>query len=140
MGTLGEDIRRTDLADASTSELVQRLSEQISRLVRDELLLARLELTEKGRRVGIGAGMLGGGGLLAAYGVAAVLAGLILLLAMVMPDWLAAVIVGLVLLAAAGVLALQGRKKVTQGVPPVPEQTIESVKADIDEISTRVRR
>jgi uncharacterized membrane protein YqjE len=133
--------RRTDhLAGASTSELVQRLGEQVSRLVRDELRLARAELADKGRRAGIGAGLLGGGGLIALYGVAAVLAGVILLLAQVMWDWLAAVLVGVVLLAVAGVLALQGRSKVRQATPPLPEQAVDSVRADIDEISARARR
>jgi uncharacterized membrane protein YqjE len=133
--------RRTDeVTDASTSELVQRLGEQVSRLVREELRLARAELADKGKRAGIGAGLLGGGGLVALYGIAAVLAGLILLLAQVMWDWLAAVIVGVVLLAVAGVMALQGRTKVREATPPIPEQATDSVRADIDEISARARQ
>jgi uncharacterized membrane protein YqjE len=134
------DRRADHLAEASTSELVQRLGEQVSRLVRDELRLARVELTDKGKRAGIGAGLLGGGGLIALYGVAAVLAGVILLLAQVMWDWLAAVLVGVVLLAVAGIMALQGRNKVREATPPVPKEAVDSVKADIDEISARARR
>jgi uncharacterized membrane protein YqjE len=140
MSGMTGDRRADHLAGASTSELVQRLGEQVSRLVRDELRLARAELADKGRRAGIGAGLLGGGGLIALYGVAAVLAGVILLLAQVMWDWLAAVLVGVVLLAVAGVLALQGRSKVRQATPPLPEQAVDSVRADIDEISARARR
>lgn len=140
MGEMTGDRRADHLTGASTSELVQRLGEQVSRLVRDELRLARAELTDKGRRAGIGAGLLGGSGLIALYGVAAVLAGVILLLAQVMWDWLAAVLVGVVLLAVAGVLALQGRTKVREATPPVPKQAVDSVRADIDEISTRARR
>jgi hypothetical protein len=140
MGGLSGDRRVDHLAETPTSELVQRLGEQISRLVRAELRLARAELTDKGRRAGIGAGLLGGGGLVALYGVAAVVAGAILALAQVMWDWLAAVVVGVVLLAVAGVLAQQGRRKVRQATPPVPEQAIDSVQADIDEISARARR
>lgn len=136
----GENRRVDQSTDASTGELVQRLGEQVSRLVRDELRLAKVELADKGKRAGIGAGLVGGGGLVALYGIAAVLAGLVLLLAQVMPDWLAAVIVGVVLLAVAGVMALQGRAKVQEATPPIPEQATDSVRADIDEISARARR
>jgi hypothetical protein len=129
-----------DLAARSTSELVQQLGEQVSRLVKEELALARTELTQKGKRAGIGASLFGGGGLLALYGLAAVLAGLILLLAKVLPAWVAAVLVGLVLLAVAGGLALAGRSQVRQATPPVPEQATASVKADVDEITARARR
>jgi Putative Actinobacterial Holin-X, holin superfamily III len=131
-----EDNRR----DRSTGELVQQLSEQVSRLIRDELRLARLELSDKGKRAGIGAGLFGGGGLLGAYGVAAVIAAVALALALVLPAWAAALIVGAVLLAAAGLLALLGRNQVRRATPPVPQQTIESVKADVDVVKERASR
>lgn len=124
----------------STGELVGQLSEQVSRLVRDELRLARLELTEKGRHVGIGAGLFGGAGLVAFFGAAALLTAVILLLAEVLPPWAAAAVVALVLLIAAAVLSLAGKKQVSQGAPPTPEQTLRSVKADIDTVKERVRR
>ncbi len=126
--------------EASTGELVRQASEQISRLVRDELALARAEMTQKGKRAGVGAGLLGGGGLIALYGVAALLSAVVLALAEVMPGWLAALIVAVVLLAVAGVLALLGRGKVKQATPLAPEQTVHSVKADIDEVKERAKR
>lgn len=126
--------------ERSTGELVQQLSEQVSRLVREELRLAQLELAHKGKRAGIGAGLFGGGGLLAAYGVAAVIAGLTLLLALVLPAWAAALIAGGALLAVAGVLALLGRSQVRGATPPLPQETIGSVKADVDEVKERARR
>ena len=125
--------------DPSTGELVARLSEQVSRLVRTELRLAQLELADKGKRAGIGVALFGGGGLLALYGVGAIVAGLVLLLALALPAWAAALIVGGVLLAVAGVLALRGRTQVRQATPPVPKQALDSVKADVAVVKERAR-
>ncbi|HEX8628051.1 MAG TPA: phage holin family protein [Catenuloplanes sp.] len=126
-------------ADHSTSELVQRASEQISRLVRDELALARAELTEKGKHAGVGVGLFGGGGALALYGLGALIATFILLLALVMPAWVAALIVAVVLFIAAGVMALLGKKQVKQAVPPVPRAAADSVKADVGVVTAAVK-
>ncbi|MEJ3745872.1 phage holin family protein [Actinomycetes bacterium KLBMP 9797] len=126
--------------DASTGDLVRQTAEQISRLVRDELALARAEMTEKGKKAGLGAGLVGGSGLVAWYGVAALLTAVVLILAEVMPGWVAALIVAVILFAVAGVLALVGRKKLQQAAPPVPEDTMRSVKADIDEVKERAQR
>jgi hypothetical protein len=134
------DVRQVDPRAASTADLVRQAAEQISRLVRDELALARVEMTEKGKRAGMGAGLLGGGGLIALYGVAALVAALIMGLAQAMPAWLAALIVGVALLAAAGGLALVGRARVKQALPPIPEETVRSVKADIDEVREAAHR
>jgi hypothetical protein len=127
-------------ADTPTAELVRQTAEQISRLVRDELALARAEMTEKGKRAGLGAGLLGGGGLVALYGVAAVLAAIVLGLAEAMPAWLAALIVAVVLFAAAAILGIVGRRQVSEGIPPLPTETIRSVQADIDQVQERARR
>jgi uncharacterized membrane protein YqjE len=121
-------------ADQSTSELVQRASEQISRLVKDELALAKAELTEKGKHAGVGVGLFGGGGVLALYGVGVLIITFVLLLDLVLPAWAAALIVAVVLFAVAGVLALLGKKQVKQAVPPTPEAATESVKADVDAV------
>jgi hypothetical protein len=129
-----------DLRDRPVGELVQQMSEQMSRLVREELRLAQLELTQKGRRAGIGAGLLGGSGLLSLYGVAAIIAGVALLLALVVPAWAAALIVGGALLAVAGALALLGRRQVSKATPPAPKQAIDSVKADVEVVKERARR
>jgi Flp pilus assembly protein TadB len=128
-----------DSGDGSTAELVKQASEQISRLVRDELALARTEMAEKAKRAGTGAGLFGGAGVLALYGVAALLTTLIIALGLVMPLWLAALIVGVVLLAVAGVLALVGRGQVRRIGAPVPEQTVDSVKADVQAVSDAVK-
>lgn len=127
-------------AEPSTAELVQRASEQISRLVRDEFALARAELTEKGRHAGLGAGLFGGGGVLAVYGVGALIATLTLALALAMPAWLAALIVAAALLLVAGVLAMIGRREVRRAVPPAPKATVESVRADVDALADAVRQ
>ncbi|MBB2911502.1 putative membrane protein YqjE [Streptosporangium becharense] len=124
----------------STSELIRQLSEQVSRLVRDELQLARLELTEKGKHAGRGAGLFGGAGVVALLGAASLVAAVILLLARVMPAWAAAAVVGAALLIVAAGLGLMGRRQVAEAVPPTPERTIESVKHDIDAVREGVHR
>jgi uncharacterized membrane protein YqjE len=127
-------------ADQSTSELVQRASEQISRLVRDEIALAKAELAEKGKHAGIGIGLFGGGGVLAMYGVGALVATLIIVFHLFLPLWLAALIVTVALFALAGVLALIGKNQVSKAVPPEPSAAIQSVKADVDEVKHAVER
>jgi hypothetical protein len=123
----------------STGELVTRLSEQMSTLVRDELALARAEMTEKGKRAGTGAGLLGGGGVLALYGVAGLITTAILGLAEVWAPWLAALVVTVVVFAVAGVLALVGRAEVKRAAPPVPERAKENVQADVETVRNAVR-
>jgi uncharacterized membrane protein YqjE len=120
--------------DRSVGELVNQLSEQTSSLIRQELRLAQTELQEKGKRMGIGAGMFGGAGLVALYGVGALVAAAIIGIGTLLEPWIAAVVVGVVLLAVAGVLALTGRKQVERGTPPLPQQAIESAKRDVDEV------
>ncbi|MEV6928570.1 phage holin family protein [Dactylosporangium sp. NPDC051485] len=129
----------TPVHDRSTAELVRLASEQISTLVRDELKLAQLELTQKGKRAGVGVGMFGGAGMVALYGVGALLAAAIAGLATVMPVWLSALIIGVVLFAVAGLLAVLGRGQVRKAGSPVPEETVARVKADIDTITTSAK-
>lgn len=131
---------RGDAGDLPVSELIKRASEQTSRLVREELRLAQLEMQQKAKHAGIGAGMLGGAGLVALFGVAVLISTVILLLATVMDAWLAALIVAVVLLATAGAMALAGKKEVAEAAPPKPERAIDSVHDDIDEIKTRSAR
>jgi membrane protein len=120
--------------DQSVGELVQQLSQQTAALVRQEMRLATVELQQKGKKAGIGAGMFGGAGVVALYGVGALIAAAILGIATFLEPWIAAVIVGVVLLAVAGILALTGKKQVEQAGPPVPEQAMESAKRDVDEV------
>jgi uncharacterized membrane protein YqjE len=120
--------------EASTSELVTRLTQQSTELIRNELRLAQVEMTEKAKHAGVGAGLFGGAGLVALYGVGALIATIILALALLMPAWLAALIVTVVLFAIAGVVALMGKKQVSQATPAAPQHTIDSVKQDVDTI------
>lgn len=123
--------RGDSASEATVAELVKQLSEQTSRLARQEVELAKAELAEKGKRAGIGAGMFGGAGIVTFYMVGALVAAAILGLATAVTAWLAALVVTAVLAAIAGLLALQGRTKVQQATPPVPEQATESVKEDV---------
>lgn len=123
-----------------THKLVNDLSEQVSRLVKDELRLAKLELTAKGKRAGLGAGLAGMAGVIAFLGGATLVAALVLLLALVMPAWLAAAIVAVLLFVAAALLGLVGKKKVQQASPPMPAETMASVRADFDAVKEGARR
>src|SRR5579884_2929258 len=126
-------------SDASIADLVKQLSEQTSRLARQEVELAKAELAIKGKRAGLGAGMFGGAGMLGFYLVGALVAAAILGLATAVAAWLAALIVAAVLGVIAGLLALQGKNKVQQATPPVPERATESVKEDIEWAKTRAQ-
>jgi uncharacterized membrane protein YqjE len=125
--------------DRPVGDLMSELASQTSTLVKQELALARAELVEKGRTAGIGAGMIGGGGALALLAVGALTAAVILLLDKVMAAWLAALVVAVVYAAVAAVLALRGRQEIQESTPPVPEQTIETVKEDVAWAKTRAR-
>ena len=125
--------------EPSTGELVRQLSEQVSVLVRDELKLARLEMTRKGKQAGLGAGMLGAGGLIALYAVACLLACVVIALSGAVTAWLAALIVGVVLLGVSAAAALLGKGRLQKAAPPVPDQAVGSLKADVEEIKQRAR-
>ncbi|HEY8300553.1 MAG TPA: phage holin family protein [Jatrophihabitans sp.] len=127
----------TGQQNPSTGDLVSQLSEQTSRLIRDELRLAQLELTAKGKRAGAGVGLFGGAGLFAFYGVACVITAVILALAGPLPDWLAALIVGAALLIVAGIAALVGKREVASATPPVPEEAIAGLKQDAQTLNPR---
>jgi len=129
-----------DLGDVPTGELVRRLSAQLSELFRRELELARTELTAKGKRAGAGAGLAGTGGVVALYGVGALVAAAVAGLATVVPVWLSALIVGVVLLLVAGVLALVGRSRLQKATPPVPEQAVRGVQEDVSAVRNAVHR
>jgi uncharacterized membrane protein YqjE len=133
-------MRTEELSDRRIGELVQQLSQQTATLVRQEMRLAQVELQEKGKRAGIGAGMFGGAGLVALYGAGALIAAVILLLATAIEPWLAALVVSVVLLAAAGVLALLGRKQVDRATPPKPKEAMESVQRDVQHVKERAGR
>jgi uncharacterized membrane protein YqjE len=125
---------------ASAGELVSRLSTQLTTLVRDEMRLAQAEVKEKGKKAGLGAGLFGGAGVVALYGVGALVACAIIALAHAVDDWLAALIVGVVLLIVAGVLALVGKKEVSAAGSPVPQEAVAGIKQDVATVKQSVKR
>lgn len=118
----------------STAQLVSQLTADSSRLVRDEIALAKVEVAERAKHVGVGAGLFGAAGVLAWFGFGTLIAAGVLALALVIDAWAAALIVAMLLFAAAGVAALIGKKNVSEGSPPIPETAIQSVKDDIAEV------
>jgi uncharacterized membrane protein YqjE len=126
-GTTGHTVHD----DPTLGALVHDLTEQVPQLIRSEIRLAQAEMTEKGKRAGLGIGMFSGAGLLSFLGLCCVIATAILALAHALPDWLSALVVAVVLFAVAGVMALVGKKEVQQATPPAPEHAIEGVKEDI---------
>ena len=126
--------------ECSTGDLVKMLSEQVSVLAHDEFKLAQLEMTRKGKQAGVGAGMLGGGGLIALYGVGCLIACAIIAISGVISAWLAALIVGAALLAVAAVLALLGKGRLQKSAPPIPGQAVASIKTDVNMVKERARR
>ncbi len=133
------DEQRTQLEDRPIGDLVRQLSDQTTTLVRQEIELAKAEMTAKGKQVGMGAGAFGGAGVFGLYAVGAITACLILALSTAVAGWLAALIVGIVYAAIAGVLALIGKKKTQAGAPPVPERAISSTKEDVEWAKTRAK-
>ena len=125
-----------DLRDRSIGELLKQLSTETSTLVRQEMQLARAELSEQGKKAGIGAGLFGGAGVMGLCALGAFTAFAILLLDTAMDAWLAALIVTVVEAAIAGVLALQGKNRIKEATPPAP-QTVETVKEDVEWAKTR---
>jgi uncharacterized membrane protein YqjE len=131
--------RENELRDRPTGELLRDLSDHTTTLVKQEVELAKAELQEKGKQAGLGAGMFGGAGLFGLGAFAALTACLIAALDQVMEIWLAALVVAVAYAVIAAVLAMTGKQKVKQAVPPVPEQAKDSVKEDIEWAKTQAR-
>ncbi|MGH3941519.1 MAG: phage holin family protein [Pseudonocardiaceae bacterium] len=129
-----------DMRERSVGDLVSQLSEQVSHLIRDELRLAQVELEQKGKRAGIGAGLTGAAAVLSLLGVAALSAAAIAALALVLAVWAAALIVGGALLLLGGLLALVALSQVKHATPPMPEEAIASTKRDIEIIKESAHR
>jgi hypothetical protein len=136
---MADDRMQDELRDRPIGELLKQLSRETTTLVRQELDLATAEMAQKGKRAGVGAGMFGGAGASALLGLGALSGAAIAALDAAMPLWLAALIVAVIWLAVAGALALTGKGKVQQATPPVPEQTHESVKEDVEWAKTHAR-
>ena len=129
-----------DPGNQSVAELIKQVSEESSRLLRGELKLAQAEMTQKAKTAGVGVGAFGAAAVLGWFALGCFLATAILALALVLPAWLAALIVAVVVAIAAGIAALVGKRKVAEAGPPVPTDTVESVKKDVEEIKESARR
>ena len=127
------------LHDQPITALVKQITDQTTHLVRAEVELAKAELAQKGKKAGAGAGMFGGAGLLALFGLGALVAAAIAGLATAMATWLAALIVAIVLFAVAGVVALMGKKSVQSATPLAPEAAIETTRTDVEVTKARVK-
>jgi uncharacterized membrane protein YqjE len=132
-------LRGSPPSAASTADLMSQAAAQVSTLVRDELALAKLELTEKGKRAGLGGGLFGGAAVLGLYGLGLLLALAVVLLDLVWPLWLAVLVVMVVVFAAAGVAALVGKQKLKAATPPVPTDAIAGTQADVQTVKQAVR-
>lgn len=126
------------LREQPMGELFKQLSDDLSTLVRQELKLAQAEMTEKGKRAGLGAGLFGGAGIIGLLALGTLTACIVAALSTGMDVWLAALIVTAVYGALAGALALVGKKRVSESTPAVPEQTVESVKEDVQWAKTQL--
>ncbi|MGW3288427.1 phage holin family protein [Streptomyces sp. NPDC001002] len=127
-------------AQEPVGDLVQRASQQLSQLVRDEMRLAQAEVVQKGKRFGKGGGLFGGAGLLGVLTLQALVVTVIAALSLVMDVWAAALIVTAALGAVAALMAALGKQQISRATPPTPEQTIDSVKADVAEIKEKAHR
>ena len=125
--------------ERSVKELIEGLSEQTQALARKEVELAKAEVTEKGKRLGMGAGAFGAAGIIGLFAFGALTAALVLLLATAVDAWSAALIVAAVYAAIAGIAALVGRGQVQRGTPPVPEMAIDSTKEDVETMKRSAR-
>ena len=125
-----------DLRERSIGDLLKQLSQETATLVRKEVELAKAEVSEKGKKAGLGAGMFGGAGVAGLLALGSLTACLIALLATAMEVWIAALIVTVLWAAVAGVLALLGRNKVQEATPPI-EQTVDSIKEDVQWAKTQ---
>ncbi|MET7370832.1 phage holin family protein [Streptomyces sp. NPDC005566] len=124
----------------SVGDLVSQASQQISELVREEMQLARAEMAQKGKRFGVGGGLFGGAGLVGILAAQALVGAVIAALALLLPVWASALIIAALLAAVAAGMATAGKKQITKAGSPTPEQTIDSVKADVAEIKEAAHR
>lgn len=122
-----------ELEGLSTPQLMSRLSEQTSELFSAELRLAKAEIQQSVKHAGIGVGLFGGAGTLVWFALGTLVAAAVLALDLVLPAWAAALVVAGLLLAAAAVLGLVGKKQVDQATPPV-SATQTNVQRDVETV------
>jgi hypothetical protein len=138
MASYQEPPSADDLRERPLPELLKQLSQETTQLLRQEIELAKAEVSEKGRKAGAGAGLFGGAGAVGLLAAGALTACFIIALSEVMHPALAALLVAVVYGAIAAVLAIQGRQKVKEAAPPVPRQTVETVKEDVQWAKTQM--
>lgn len=126
--------------EPTVGELIKDFTTQASALIKDEMRLAQLELTDKGKEVGVGAGLLGGAGALALYGLGFLLTAIMFALGLILPLWASALIVAGVLFLVALVLGLVGRSRTKKAAPPVPTEAIAGLKTDATTVKEHLRR
>jgi uncharacterized membrane protein YqjE len=136
---MAHDDASTSGSDPSLADLVGQATSQISTLIRDELTLARLEVAQKARRAGVGGGLLGVAGVLALFGIGLLLTLTVVLLDLVWPLWTAILVVMVLVFAAAGISVLVGRRELSQAAPPLPTETVDSVKADLQTVKDAIQ-
>ncbi|MFF4329006.1 phage holin family protein [Streptomyces sp. NPDC001591] len=127
-------------SEQTVGELVTRASQQISELARQEMLLARTEMMQKGKRYGVGGGLIGGAGLVGVLAAQALVVAGIAALSLFLPVWAAALIAAGVLAVVAAGLAAASKKQIARAGSPAPERTIDSIKADVAEIKEKAHR
>ena len=128
-------LNRLDGQDTNIGGLVSQATSDLSQLVRDEIELAKVELKEKGKEAGVGAGLFGGAGAIALYGLGVLIAAAVLGLATALPAWLSALIVAAVLFVIAGVAALLGKQHVSRATPPVPKRAVDGMHEDLEALN-----
>ena len=133
------DLKKIVIPKRSLFQLIGDLPTLVTDLVRGEIEQLKAEMIGKLKALGIGGGLIAGAGVILLFMVGVLLTAAILALALVMPSWLAALLVALLLLIVAAIIGFIGYKKLMRGVPPVPEGTIASVKKDIETIKGMVQ-
>ena len=137
MSTVSSNNQDAELRERPLGEIARDLTRDVSLLMRQEVELAKAELTQKGRTAAPGLGMIGGAGVVGLMAAGALTAFLVLVLSVFLPEWASALIVGAVLAAAAYLLVKQGKERVEEAGAPIPKQTIETVKEDVEWAKTR---
>ena len=137
MSKVSSNNQNPELREQPLGEIARDLTRDVTLLVRQEVELAKAEMAQKGRIAAPGLGMIGGAGVVGLMAAGALTAFLILVLSIILPEWASALIVGGVLAAVAYVLVKQGKERVQEAGAPIPEQTIETVKEDVEWAKTR---
>jgi uncharacterized membrane protein YqjE len=122
----------------SIADILQEIVGNIQNIIRSEVRLAKTEIKEEATTAGKAAGMLAAGAVLAVYAVGILLLCAVYALRGPLPDWAAALVVGLVVAAIAGALVMIGINRI-KSVNPKPEQTIDSVKEDVQWVKQQTR-